>query len=90
MKVYGGADTWTHVFLTSELVRGEWSASRPSRFVPGERAPRYPLNNRLGGPRSRYGRDQEVKILDSTWTRTPIPLSLYRVHYPGSSYKRNL
>jgi hypothetical protein len=28
-----------HVFLTSALVRGEWSASRPCRFIPGERAP---------------------------------------------------
>jgi hypothetical protein len=27
-----------HVFFTSALVGGEWSASRPSRFIPGERA----------------------------------------------------
>jgi hypothetical protein len=27
------------VFLTSALVGGEWSASCPSRFTPGERAP---------------------------------------------------
>jgi hypothetical protein len=26
-------------FLTSALVGGEWSASRPARFIPGERAP---------------------------------------------------
>jgi hypothetical protein len=26
-------------FLTSALVGGEWSASRTSRFTPGERAP---------------------------------------------------
>jgi hypothetical protein len=26
-------------FLTSALVVGEWSASRPGRFTPGERAP---------------------------------------------------
>jgi hypothetical protein len=26
-------------FLTSALVRGGWSASRPGRFTPGERAP---------------------------------------------------
>jgi hypothetical protein len=25
----------THVFLTSALVGGEWSASRPGRFTPG-------------------------------------------------------
>jgi hypothetical protein len=27
------------VFLTSALVGGEWSTSRPGRFTPGERAP---------------------------------------------------
>jgi hypothetical protein len=39
MKAYGGVYVQTHVFLTSALVRGEWSASRPDRFTPGERAP---------------------------------------------------
>jgi hypothetical protein len=28
-----------HMFLTSVLAGGEWSASRPGRFTPGERAP---------------------------------------------------
>jgi hypothetical protein len=28
-----------HVFLTSALVGGEWSASRSCRFTPGERTP---------------------------------------------------
>jgi hypothetical protein len=37
MKVYGGVDAWIHVFLTSALVGGEWSASRLGRFNPGER-----------------------------------------------------
>jgi hypothetical protein len=39
MKAYGGVDIYTHVFLTSELFCGEWSASRPGRFTYGERAP---------------------------------------------------
>jgi hypothetical protein len=30
---------WIHVFLTLALPGGEWSASRPGRFSPGERAP---------------------------------------------------
>jgi hypothetical protein len=34
MKMYGGVDV-----QTSALVGGEWSASRPGRFTPGERAP---------------------------------------------------
>jgi hypothetical protein len=28
-----------HISLTSALVGGEWSTSRPCRFTPGERAP---------------------------------------------------
>jgi hypothetical protein len=28
MKTYGGVDVQIHVFLTSALVGGEWSASR--------------------------------------------------------------
>jgi hypothetical protein len=27
------------IFLTSALVKGECAASRPCRFIPGERAP---------------------------------------------------
>jgi hypothetical protein len=39
MKTYEGVHVSIHVFLTSALVRSEWSASRPSRFTPGERVP---------------------------------------------------
>jgi hypothetical protein len=39
MKAYGEVDVSIHIFLTSALAGGEWSASRPSRFTPGERAP---------------------------------------------------
>jgi hypothetical protein len=38
MKAYGGVDIYIHVLLTSALVGGEWSASRPGRFPPGGRA----------------------------------------------------
>jgi hypothetical protein len=34
MKVYEGVDVKIHVFLTSALVGGEWSASSPGRFIP--------------------------------------------------------
>jgi hypothetical protein len=34
MKAYGGVDVQTQVFLTSVLVGGEWSATRPGRFTP--------------------------------------------------------
>jgi hypothetical protein len=43
-------------FLTTALDGGERSASRPCRFTPGDRAPRYPLDRRLGGLQNRFGR----------------------------------
>jgi hypothetical protein len=39
MKAYGGVDVEIHIFLTSALVGGEWLASRPHGFTPGESAP---------------------------------------------------
>jgi hypothetical protein len=38
MKTYGGVKVYLHVFLTSVIDRGDWSASRPSCFALGERA----------------------------------------------------
>jgi hypothetical protein len=38
MKGYGGVNVYIHIFFTSALVGGEWSASRPGRFTPEERA----------------------------------------------------
>jgi hypothetical protein len=46
MKVCGGVDVWSHIFLTSALVGGKWSTSRPSRFIPAKRALG---THRLGG-----------------------------------------
>jgi hypothetical protein len=46
MKAYGGVDVWIHIFLTSALAGGEWSASFPCRFTLGERAPG---THRIGG-----------------------------------------
>jgi hypothetical protein len=46
MKTYGGVDVYIHVFLTSALVGGEWSASRPDRFTLGGKAP---ATNWIGG-----------------------------------------
>jgi hypothetical protein len=37
MKAYWGVQL--HTFLTSALDGSEWSASRPGRFTPRERAP---------------------------------------------------
>jgi hypothetical protein len=38
MKAYVGVDVYIYIFLTSALAGGEWSASSPYRFTPGERA----------------------------------------------------
>jgi hypothetical protein len=32
-------DVQSHLFLTSALVGGQWSASHPGHFTPGERVP---------------------------------------------------
>jgi hypothetical protein len=33
MKAYAGVDVYIHIFLTSELAGGEWSASRPAALT---------------------------------------------------------
>jgi hypothetical protein len=89
MKTYGGVDVQIHVFLTSALVRGEWSASRSVCFIPEEIAPRYPLDRRLGGPQNLSGGHGEEKNLNLTGpvihpllSRTRSQ-SLYRLRHPG-------
>jgi hypothetical protein len=37
---------YIHIFFTSALVGGEWSTSRPGRFIPRERAS---VNHWIGG-----------------------------------------
>jgi hypothetical protein len=61
-----------HVFLTSALVGGEWSASRPCRFTPGKDLLAH-IDRRLDEPQSRSGRRGEVKIFDTTGTRNSDP-----------------
>jgi hypothetical protein len=39
MKIHRGVDVKIHIFFTFALVGGEWSASRPYRFTPGEEPP---------------------------------------------------
>jgi hypothetical protein len=46
MKAYGRVDVQIHIFLTMTLAGDVWSASRPVRFTPGERAPGA---HRIGG-----------------------------------------
>jgi hypothetical protein len=71
MNAYGGVDVYVHVFLTSALVGGEWSALTPVRFTPGERVPDTHQIRDWLGPRA--GLDDVEKILDPIGTRTPAP-----------------
>jgi hypothetical protein len=76
MKTCEGLDAYEliHIFLTSALAGGEWSASCLGRLTHGERAPRYTFD-RLGGPQNRSGRRGEDKNLAPAGTRTPAPRS---------------
>jgi hypothetical protein len=71
MKTYRGVDVYEiHIFLTSALVGGEWSAVA----LPPGKSPRYPFYRRLGGPQSWFWRYGEVNIFDPIGTRTAAPL----------------
>jgi hypothetical protein len=63
MKAYGGVDVYIHIFLTSALAGVEWSASRPSRFTLGERAPGTHLIGGWVDPRVRPDDMEKRKIL---------------------------
>jgi hypothetical protein len=90
MKTYGGVDVYIHIFLTSALVGGEWSASRPDRFIPGERAPDTHWIGGWMGPRAGLDAVVERKFLTLPGLqlrplgRPARSQSLYRLRYRGS------
>jgi hypothetical protein len=90
MKTYGVVDVQIHIFLISALAGGEWSASCPGRFTPGETAPG---THWIGGwvdPRAGLNDMEKMKFL--TFSKLELqPLgcpalsqSLYRLRYPHS------
>jgi hypothetical protein len=89
MKTYGGVDVSIKLFLTSALVGGEWSASCPGRFTPGERAPRTHSKGGCVGPRAGLDDVEKRNILplpDSNSDPSARPArsqSLYRLRYPA-------
>jgi hypothetical protein len=90
MKTYGGMDVSIHIFLTSALVGGEWSASRPGRFTPEEKAPGTYWIRGWVDPRAGLDNMEKGKFLTLPGLE-PQPLSrparsqsLYRLRYPGS------
>ena len=63
--------------MTAALEWGEWSAARPGRALPPGKT-RCPLYRRLGGPRGRSGRAEN---LVPTGTVQPVAQSRYRLSY---------
>jgi hypothetical protein len=93
MKTYGGVDVWIHIFLTSALVGGKWSDSRPCRFAPGERAPGTHWIRGWVGPKAHLEDIGKRKFLIIPGlelrplgrpARPAHNQSLYRLRYPGS------
>jgi hypothetical protein len=54
-------DVYLQAFLTLALDGGEWSASRPGRFTPRERAPGTHWIGGWVGPQSHSGHSGEEK-----------------------------
>jgi hypothetical protein len=75
MKAYVGVDVWIHIFLISALAAGEWSASRPGRFAPGERAPGTHAIAGWVDPRAGLDDVEKRKFFTLPGLKTPTPRS---------------
>jgi hypothetical protein len=92
MKAYGGVDVYIYIFFASAIVGGDWSASRPGRFTPGERTPGTHWIGVWVDPRA--GLDVVEKRIFLTITGLDLrPLgrpassqSQYRLRYPRTQY----
>jgi hypothetical protein len=80
MKAYGGTDVWIHIFLTSALNRGEWSASRPCRFTPGETASDTHWMGRWADP------NMCLKAVEKRKNLTPVGIRTSAFHPVGRRY----
>jgi hypothetical protein len=75
MKAYWGVEVYSTHSLTAALDGGEWSASRPGRFTPRERATVTHWIEGWVGPRAGLNAVVKRKILSPRWesnTITPI------------------
>jgi hypothetical protein len=90
MKAYGKVDVQFYIFLNSALAGGEWSASRPIRFTPDERAPGTHWIEGWVDPRAGLEDVEKRKFLTlpgrelRLLCRPVCSQSLYRLRYPGS------
>jgi len=67
--------------MTAALEGGEWSAARHGRTLPPGKT-RYQVYRRLGGPRGRSGRAENlVPTRIRSRTVQPVAQSLYRLSY---------
>jgi hypothetical protein len=64
---YAGVEVKLHVFLTSALDGGEWSASHTDRF-----AARCPLDGRLGWSRASMDKTEGKKTSAPARDRIPV------------------
>jgi hypothetical protein len=91
-KTYEEEDVSIHDFLTSPLVRGEWSGSHFGRSTPRVVVPRIHWVGGWMGPR--YGLDDVEKreilpLVGLGLTPLVCPAcsqSLYRLSYPGPNF----
>jgi hypothetical protein len=84
-------DVYIHIFLTSVLAGGEWSASRPDRITPGERTYGTHWIGGWVGPRAGLDDVEKRKFLILPGLelrpvgRPARSQSLYQLRYPTSS-----
>jgi hypothetical protein len=94
MNAYGGVDVYIHIFLTSALAGGEWSTSRPGRFITGERSPATHLIGDCVDHRAGQDDLEKIKFLTLSGLELRPPRSfsqsLYRLRYPGPSVYKYL
>jgi hypothetical protein len=85
MKAYGGVDLQIHIFLTSALIGGEWSASRPCRCTPGTHCIGGLMDSRAGLDDLEKRKFLTLQGLElRPFSRPARSQSLYRLRYPGS------
>jgi hypothetical protein len=85
MNAYGGVDVLIHIFLTSALAGGEWSASRPGRVTRGS----HWIGGWVGPRAGLDGMEKRKFLTQSGLELRPLgrparSQSLYRLRYPGS------
>jgi hypothetical protein len=90
-----GVGLQIHIFLTSALVGGEWPASRPGRFNPGERTPGTHWIWGWVDPRTGLDDVEKRKFLTLPGLelrplgRPARSQSLYWLRYPGSKDRKS-